>query len=124
MAESRKVYTIKEDERGSVRIADELIAVIAALAATEVDGVASMAGNITNDIVRAMGIKNLAQGVTASVEGNEICFNISLNIDYGRSISDVGREVQDRVKNAVETMTGMTVKEVRINIADVDLQTR
>ncbi len=122
MADKSKSYTLRDEELGTVRIADDLLPVIAALAATEVDGVASMAGNITHDIVRAMGIRNLAQGVRTEVSGNEVRFDLSLNVDYERSIALVSREVQERVKNAVETMTGMTVTEVRVRVADIDLQ--
>ena len=67
MAEDRKVYSIKEDNLGEVKIADEVVTIIAGLAATEVDGVSSMAGNITNELVSKLGKKNLAKGVKADI---------------------------------------------------------
>ncbi len=123
MAENRNTYTLRDEEIGTVRIADELITVIAALAATEVDGVSSMDGNLTNELIRKMGIKNLKQGVHTFVDDDgKVRFELSLQVDYGRSIAEVGREVQERVKSAVETMTGMEVTEVKIHVANVDLQ--
>ena len=121
MAESRNTYTIRDGDVGTVKIADELLPIIAAFAATEVDGVSSMSGNLTHDIVRKMGFRTLGQGVRTNVEDNRVQFELSLNIDYGRSIAEVGKEVQERVKNAVETMTGMEVGSVKVRIADVDL---
>ena len=67
MAEDRKVYSIKEDNLGEVNIADEVVTIIAGLAATEVEGVSSMAGNITNELVSKLGKKNLAKGVKADI---------------------------------------------------------
>ena len=93
MADSRKTVQIKSDPVGDVRIADEVVAIIAGLAATEVDGVSSMAGNITNDIA------------------------------YGYSIPDVSAKVQDKVKAAIENMTGLTVAVVNVRIASVDMGT-
>lgn len=67
MAEDRKIFKIKEDNLGEVRIADEVVAIIAGLAATEVEGVSSMAGNITNELVSKLGMKNLSKGVRVEV---------------------------------------------------------
>ena len=124
MADPRNTYLLREGELGTVRIADELIAVIAALAATEVDGVASLGGNITHESVRKVSGRALAQGVKTEVKDGEVRFDLALNVDYDRNIMDVTKEVQERVKNAVETMTGMTVAEIKIRVAAVDLQAR
>ena len=124
MADTRNTYVLREEEFGTVRIADELVPVIAAYAATEVDGVASLAGNITNDNVRRVSGRSLAQGVKTEVKDGEVRFDLALNVDYDRNIMDVTKEVQERVKSAVETMTGMKVEEIKIRVAAVDLQSR
>ena len=100
MGEDRKTFKIKDGNLGEVKIADEVVAIIAGLAATEVEGVGSMAGNITNELVSKLGMKNLS---------------------YGYSIPEVSAKVQDRVKNAIENMTGLEVSIVNIRIASVDM---
>ena len=121
MADSRKTVQIKSDPVGDVRIADEVVAIIAGLAATEVEGVASMAGNITNELVSKLGMKNLSKGVKVHVGENDVTVNLALNIKYGCEIPKVSAAVQDRVKTAIETMTGLEVSEVNIKIAGVNI---
>ena len=106
---------------GEVRIADEVVAIIAGLAATEVDGVDSMAGNITNELVGKLGMKNLSKGVKVDVTEEHVSVDLSLNIKYGYNIPDVSERVQDRVKSAIENMTGLTVLDVNIRIAGVNV---
>ena len=106
---------------GEVRIADEVVAIIAGLAATEVDGVYSMAGNITNELVGKLGMKNLSKGVKVDVTEEHVSVDLSLNIKYGYNIPDVSERVQDRVKSAIENMTGLTVLDVNIRIAGVNI---
>ena len=123
MAEKRTVYKIQElGGIGEVHIADEVVAIIAALAATEVDGVASMAGNITNELVGKLGMKVLSKGVKVTVEDNVVTVDLDLNIKYGKNILDTGRTVQERVKSAIENMTGLQVADVNIHIAGVDME--
>ena len=120
--QKRNTYTIYDDEGiGTVQIADEVVAIIAGLAATEVDGVASMAGNITNELVGKLGMKNLNRGVKISVDDDHVSVELSLNMKYGYSIPDVSEKVQERVRTAIETMTGLTVLEVNIKIAGVSM---
>ena len=106
---------------GEVRIADEVVAIIAGLAATHVDGVDSMAGNITNELVRKLGMKNLSKGVKVDVTEEHVSVDLSLNIKYGYNIPDVSERVQDRVKSAIENMTGLTVLDINIRIAGVNI---
>ena len=121
--EERSTYTLEDDTfHGEVQIADEVITIIAGLAATEVKGVASMAGNITNELVSKLGKKNLSKGVRITVGPEAVCVDLGINIEYGYSIPEVSKNVQDRVKNAIETMTGLNVAEVNIRIADVNLE--
>ena len=118
--ENRSTHTIHETGQvGSVEIADEVVAIIAGLAATEVEGVASMAGNITNELVGKLGMKNLSKGVKIAVTEDHVCVDLSLNIRYGYSIPDVSASVQEKVRTAIETMTGLIVLEVNVKIAGV-----
>ena len=117
---SHKVY--EKDKIGEVQIADEVVAIIAGLAATEVDGVDSMAGNITNELVGKLGMKNLSKGVKVEVTEKHVSVNMALNLKYGYSIPNVCEKVQEKVKNAIENMTGLTVLDVNIKIAGVSLE--
>ena len=120
--EGRNTHKLYEKEMmGEVRIADEVVAIIAGLAATEVDGVDSMAGNITNELVGKLGMKNLSKGVKVDVTEEHVSVDLSLNIKYGCNIPDVSERVQDRVKSAIENMTGLTVLDVNIRIAGVNI---
>lgn len=119
---NRNTYTIYDDNTiGTVQIADEVVAIIAGLAATEVEGVDSMVGNITNELVAKLGMKNLAKGVKIEVNENIVKVRIVLNIKYGYNIPDTSKAVQERVKTAIETMTGLEVSGVDVGIADVVL---
>ena len=123
MAEKRTTYKIQELEGiGEVQIADEVVSIIAGLAATEVEGVASMAGNITNELVGKLGMKNLSKGVKVDVLENVVCVNLNLNLEYGYSIPETCKKVQEKVKTAIENMTGLEVSDVNISIAGVALE--
>ena len=117
MGEDRKTFKIKDGNLGEVKIADEVVAIIAGLAATEVEGVGSMAGNITNELVSKLGMKNLSKGIRVEVLEGTVNVDVALNISYGYSIPEVSAKVQDRVKNAIENMTGLEVSVVNIRIA-------
>ena len=117
-------YTIHENVNiGEVRVADEVVAIIAGLAATEIDGVESMAGNITNELVSKLGMKNLSKGVKVTVDETSVAVDLALNIKYGYEIPDVSAKVQDKVKSEIENMTGLNVLEVNIRVASVSLET-
>ena len=120
--EDRNTHILYEkDKSGEVQIADEVVAIIAGLAATEVEGVDSMAGNITNELVGKLGMKNLSKGVKVTVTEEHVSVDLSLNMKYGYSIPAVSEKVQDKVKTAIENMTGLTVLEVNIKIAGVNM---
>lgn len=122
MAEDRNVYTIHQDsQKGMVTIADEVVAIIAGLAATEVKGVASMAGNVTNELVSRLGMKNLSKGVRVAVNNSKVKVDLALNLSYGYSIPKTSQIVQDKVKGAIENMTGLEVVSVNIRIAGIDM---
>lgn len=125
MAEIEKRNTHKlyeKDKIGEVQISDEVVAIIAGLAATEVDGVDSMAGNITNELVGKLGMKVLSKGVKVEVTEEHVSVELSLNVKYNYSIPAVSEKVQDKVKTAIENMTGLTVLDVNICIAGVSLE--
>ena len=123
MSEKRNTYKIQELEgHGEVFIADEVVAIIAGLAATEVEGVASMAGNITNELVGKLGMKNLSKGVKVNVLENVVTVDLALNIAYGKNILETSKTVQEKVKTAIENMTGLEVADVNIRIASVDME--
>ena len=122
MAEKRTMYKIQDiGGIGQVNIADEVVTVVAALAATEVEGVASMAGNITNELVGKLGVKNLSKGVKVSVENGVVKVDLDLNIEYGKNILETSRKVQEKVKSSIENMTGLEVADVNIRIAGVNM---
>ena len=117
---THKVY--EKDKLGEVQIADEVVAIIAGLAATEVGGVDSMAGNITNELVGKLGMKNLSKGVKVDVTEDHVSVDLSLNLTYGYNIPEVSEAVQDRVKSAIENMTGLSVLDINIKIAGVNME--
>ena len=120
--ETRNTHKVYENDTiGEVRIADEVVAIIAGLAATEVDGVDSMAGNITNELVGKLGMKILSKGVKVDVIEEHVSVDLSLNIKYGYNIPEVSERVQERVKSAIENMTGLTVLDVNVKIAGVNM---
>ena len=120
--ETRNTHKVYENDTiGEVRIADEVVAIIAGLAATEVDGVDSMAGNITNELVGKLGMKILSKGVKVDVTEEHVSVDLSLNIKYGYNIPEVSERVQERVKSAIENMTGHTVLDVNVKIAGVNM---
>ena len=121
MAENRNTINIKSDESGEIKVADEVVAIIAGLAATEVEGVSSMAGNITNEIVSRLGMKNLSKGIQIEIADNEVVVDVALNIAYGYSIPEVSTKVQENVKSVIETMTGLSVATINVRIASVDM---
>lgn len=123
--DERNIYTIQNDaSKGEIKIADEVVAIIAALAATEVEGVASMAGNITNELIGKLGMKNLSKGVKVDVLEGIVTVSLALNLKYNYSIVEVSARVQEKVKNAIENMTGFEVADVNIKVAGVEMESQ
>ena len=121
--EEKSVYTIKTEENlGEVKIADEVVAVIAGLAATEVDGVASTVGNVTKELVNKLGRKSFSKGVKVDVLDGIVTVSLAMNMKFGYSIKEVTEKVQEKVKSAIENMTGLTVLDVNIKIAGVNME--
>lgn len=123
--DERNIYTIQNDaSKGEIKIADEVVAIIAALAATEVEGVASMAGNITNELIGKLGMKNLSKGVKVDVLEGIVTVSLALNLKYNYSIVEVSARVQEKVKNAIENMTGLEVADVNIKVVGVEMESQ
>ena len=121
--DERNTYTIQNDAGlGEGKIADEEVEIIAAVEESDVDGVASMAGNITNELISRLGMKNLSKGVKVDVLEGVVTVSLALNLKYNYSIMDVSAKVQERVKNAVENMTGLEVADVNIRVAGVEME--
>ena len=120
--EERNTYKIEYDGNlGEVQIADEVVAVIAGIAAMEVEGVSSMVGNTTRELISKLGMKTLSKGVRVDVLEGIVTVSIVLNLKYGSNIKTTTMKVQDKVKTAIETMTGLTVADVNIRVAGVDM---
>ena len=110
------------NEIGAIKITDEVVAIIAGIAATEVPGVTSMSGGIAGGIAEALGRKNLSKGVKVEVGEKEAAIDLFIIVEYGYRIPEVAWTIQEKVKSAVEEMTGLNVIEVNIHIQGVDLE--
>lgn len=118
--------TISQDTKsiGTVQIADDVVAMIASLAATEIDGVSSLVGNITNELMSRVGMKNLTKGVKVDIIDNVVTIDLAIVLEYGFNIPKTCQKVQDKVKTAIENMTGLTVADVNIRISSVSMPKR
>ena len=104
---------------GSIRIADEVVGIIAGLAATEVSGVAGMSGGLVGGIAEILGKKTLSKGVKVEVGEKEAAVDLYIIVEYGVRIPDIALRVQENVKRAIESMTGLEVVVVNIHIQGV-----
>ncbi|MBQ6806472.1 MAG: Asp23/Gls24 family envelope stress response protein [Lachnospiraceae bacterium] len=118
----RNTYVLQEDEKiGSVKIADDVVAMIAALAAMEVEGVADMSGNMTNEFLSRVGVKNAAKGARVEVLQKKVKVDLAITMEYGYNIPATCQRVQEKVKNTIENMTGLDVTDVNIRIAGINV---
>ena len=120
-SESGEVTIPVEESTGEIKIANDVVATIAALAATETKGVAYLSGSLTHDVIAKHSSKNLSKGVRVEVLSGIVNVDVALNIAYGYSIPEVSAKVQERVKSAIENMTGLEVSIVNVRIATVDM---
>ncbi len=119
--EIRNTYKIHENGKiGEVQIADEVVAVIAGLAASEIKGVAPASGTVTNELAGKFG-KKISKGIKVLVGPDSVSVDMALTLDYGYGIPETAKQVQEKVKLAIENMTGLLVKEVNIRIAGVNI---
>jgi len=113
---------LKEENVGVVQIADDVVAMIASLAATEVQGVNAMAGNITNELMSKVGVKKLTKGVKVAVDNGNVRVGLAVTMEYGFNIPETCKQVQAKVKAAIENMTGLVCTDVNIRIAGVKMR--
>lgn len=119
----KSVVVLKDEEStGVVQIADDVVAMIASLATTEVEGVCSMAGNISNELMSKVGVKKLTKGVRVDVLGENVTVDLALVMEYGYHIPATCQKVQAKVKAAIENMTGLVCSDVNIRIAGVKVK--
>lgn len=107
---------------GNICIADDVVASIAGIAATEVKGVSKLTGNISKELIGKLGKKSLANGVKIEIEDGNVSCMISLEVEYGNSIKKVSEEVQSKVKQAIENMTGLNVIVVNVTVSGIKLE--
>ena len=118
-------YIVNESVKyGNVKIADEVIAMIAGLAASEVQGVSGTAGNVGNDLLSRVGVNNLHKGVKVEITGKDVKANVAIIVEYGYNIPTVSAKVQDKVKQSIESMTGLNVTDVNVRVAGVNLKAK
>lgn len=121
--QNSSAYTMESAGKlGEVKIADDVVATIAGLAATEVEGVAALTGNLTKEIVGKLGMKNLSKGVKIVLLEKSVSVELSITMKYGYSIPKTSSQVQDKVKTAIESMTGLKVSDINIHIVGVDIE--
>ncbi len=108
------------DDYGSVKISEEVVAIIAGIAATDVPGVAGMSGGIAGGIAEILGRKNLSKGVKVEVGEKEAAIDLYIIVEFGARIPEVAWDIQDKVKSAVQSMTGLNVIEVNIHVQGVN----
>ena len=122
MSES-KDYISRSDELGNIHISEDVLAVIAAAAALEVEGVGSLSANLGTDLVEMLGgKKNLSKGVRLSVEDGNITVDLSIMVKYGYVVPEVAKQVQDGVHTAIENMSGLTPACVNVHVAWVTFE--
>ena len=120
MAEKRNLFTIYEDATmGTVKISDEVIAIISALAATEPEGIASIRDGLSGDQITKAGMKALAKSVKVEIDNDKVAIHLVLNMKYGYNIPDTTKQAQEKVKEVVENMTGLNVVGVHVSISEV-----
>jgi uncharacterized alkaline shock family protein YloU len=113
--------TTEVDELGTVKIANDVVAMIAGLAATEVEGVSAMVGNIPNEIMGKVGMKKKTKGVKIDIREGNVSVDLAVTLEYGYNITTTSNKVQEKVKSAIETMTGFTVSDVNIRIVGIKM---
>lgn len=115
---------VNELDRGNVSISDEVISVIASAEALSVEGVIDMRGTLTTDVVEMLGVKNKAKGIKTGIIDNEVSIEIKLVVEYGKNLIEIASKVQEKVKEAVNNMTGLDVIEINVLIENIVMPKR
>ena len=121
-----KEYVSRSDELGNIHISEEVLAVIAAAAALEVEGVGGLAANLGTDLAELLGKKTLSRGIRLEVAEENVTVDVNILVKYGHTIPEVGRAVQEAVMSSIEATSGLTVEAVNVNVGGVifDKETR
>ena len=121
-----KEYVSRSDELGNIHISEEVLAVIAAAAALEVEGVGGLAANLGTDLAELLGKKTLSRGIRLEVAEENVTVDVNILVKYGHTIPEVGRDVQEAVMSSIEATSGLTVEAVNVNVGGVifDKETR
>ncbi len=117
MAESN--YWSTAGDQGMIKISEDVVASIAAIAAAETEGVSGLYSNLTSDIASFLGKKNLSKGVKVQFEGDTVAVEISLLAKYGYGIREIAQNVQTQVKASIESMTGLTASAINVQVGGV-----
>ncbi len=117
------VENILKDEDDNINISEDVITTISGIAVSDVPGVAEMAGGIAGGISEVLsGKKNLSKGIKADIDGKDVKIDVNIIVNYGVRIPDVAFDIQNKVKNSVETMTGLKVEEVNVHVQGVNVE--
>ena len=117
----KNVCLTEGDEFGTVKIANDVVAMITALAVTEVEGVSHMVGTIPNEIMSKVGMKKQTKGVKVDITEKNVSVDVAVNLLYGYNIPTTCSRLQDKIKNAFETMTGLNVTDVNVRIVGIEM---
>ena len=120
MSVEEKNLNTNIDKDGNIAISNDVIATISAIAAKSIEGVAGMMNSLTGGFAELLGKKNPSKGVKVAINGRDVKIEMFVVVDYGVKIPDVAWEIQGKVKNEVEAMTGLNVVAVNVNIEGVD----
>lgn len=122
MTEMKQDSFHNSSEIGEVQIANEVVASIAGISASEVEGVETMAGGLANELAGKFGAKNLSKGVKVEVQDDSAVVELAIVMKYGYNIPKTCKQVQEKVAQAINSMTGLTVKQIHVRIAGVSLE--
>lgn len=114
-----KEYVSRSDELGNIHISEEVLAAISAAATLEVEGVAALSANLGSDLAELLGKKHLTKGIQVTMEEEKVKVELSVLMDYGHTIPEIGKAVQDNVKNALESMTGLEIACVNVSVTGI-----
>ena len=114
-----KEYVSRSDELGNIHISEEVLASIAAAAALEVEGVSALAANLGSDIAERLVKKHQTKGVRVKMEDEKVEVELAVLMTYGGTIPEMGKAIQESVKNAIESMTGLEVASVNVNVGGI-----
>ena len=120
MAENREYYT-QNAENGTVQISEDVVASVAAAAILETEGVCGLSTNLSTDIAEMLGKKTLAKGIRLSTEGDALRIDCEIVAQFGQPVFVLARNVQEHVKSCVESLTGLSVAQVNVNVSGIAL---